>query len=433
VNRHKVVGKVGKFNICFRPEGLTSHAGVVLLHDFAQRLGVERLLEEELRVKTRERGYGEGPAIGSLVYNLVLGGEHLSDLEVLRGDAGTQELMGGESVLAPTTAGEFLRKFALGAVHDLQRVHLRLQQRVRSQQLSSTCTLDLDSSLYEQASTHKEGSTKAYNGEIGYHPLFAFWAEEGELLFSHLRRGSAHTARNVLWFLRATLKRVPPGMPTKLRADSGFYSRAVVAWCETHGFTFTITADQTAPLLETIGAVPERSWRPLPEYTLCEVAEVRYQPTGWEQPYRYVVKRELAEKASGELYWKYHAVVTNDEARTTAAVIGWHLQHADMENAIKEHKSGFGLEKLPTQKFHANWAYLLIGQLAFNLVAWFKRLVLPPSYQRVTIKTLRHRLLNLAGKLVHSARRVFLVISDCYRYQAVWQVAIKRLAHLQFG
>jgi hypothetical protein len=33
-----------------------------------------------------------------------------------------------------------------------------------------------------------------------------------------------------------------------------------------------------------------------------------------------------------------------------------HWQHAAMENAIKEHKSGFGLEKLPTQKFHANWA-----------------------------------------------------------------------------
>jgi hypothetical protein len=433
VNRQKVVGKVGKFNICFRPERLTSHAGVVLLHDFAQRLGVEGVLEEELRVKTRERGYGEGQAIGSLVYNLVLGGEHLSDLDVLRGDAGMQELVGAESVLAPTTAGEFLRKFDIGDVQDLQRVHLRLQQRLRPQQTSPTCTLDLDSSIYEQASPHKEGSSKAYNGEIGYHPLFAFWAEEGELLFSHLRRGSAHTARNVLWFLRATLKRVPPGRPTKLRADSGFYSKAVVKWCETHGFTFAITADQTAPLLETLGAVPEPSWRSLSEYALSEVTEMRYQPTGWEQPYRYVVKRELAEKANGELYWKYHVVVTNDETRTAAAVMVWHLQHADMENAIKEHKSGFGLEKLPTQKFHANWAYLLIGQLAFNLVAWFKRLVLPPSYQRVTIKTLRHRFLNLAGKLVHTARRYFLVISDHYRYQAVWHFAIGRLIHLQFG
>jgi len=432
VNRHKVVGKVGKFNLCFRPERLTSYAGVVLLHDFAQRLGVAQVLDAELQVKTRERGYPESEAIGGLLYNTILGGTCLSDLEVLRGDPGTQELLGAAKVMAPTTAGEFLRKFDMGAVHDLQRVILRLQQRVRPQQPTTTCTLDLDSSIYEQASSHKEGSTQAYNGEVGYHPLFAFWAEEGELLFSHLRCGSAHTARNAVWFLRQTRKRVPAGATLKLRADSGFYSRAVVEWCEEEGLTFTITADQTAPLLEAMAALPERRWRPLPEYELADVAELRYQPVGWAKPYRYVVKRELAERKSGELYWKYHVLVTNDEARPAPAVLGWHLQHADMENAIKEHKSGFGLEKLPTQKFHANWAYLLIGQIAFNLVAWFKRLVLPPIYHRTTIKTLRHHLLNLAGKIVHTARRCFLVISECYRYQWVWQFAIKRLAALQF-
>ena len=433
MNPQKVVGKVGKFNICFRPERLTSHAGVVLLHDFAQRLGVAQVLDEELGVKTRERGYSEGEAIGSLVYNTVLGGTYLKDLEVLRGDAGTQELLGVDTVLAPTTAGEFLRKFDIGDVCDLQRVNLRLQQRVRPQQTATTCTLDLDSSIDEQASTHKEGASKAYNGEIGYHPLLAFWAEEGELLFSHLRRGSAHTARNAVWFLRETRKRVPADVPLKLRADSGFYSKAVVEWCEHEGATFTITADQTAPLLQAITALPERRWRPLPEYALSDVAELRYQPVGWTRPYRYIVKREVAERKSGELYWKYHAVVTNEEGQPAATLMVWHLQHADMENAIKEHKSGFGLEKLPTQKFHANWAYLLMGQIAFNLVAWFKRLVLPPGYHRTTIKTLRHHLLNLAGKIVHTARQCFLVISNCYRYQSVWQSAIKRLAALQFA
>lgn len=432
MNTQKVVGKVGKFNICFRLEHLTSHAGTVLLHDFAQRLGVGPLLDEELSVKARERGYREGQAIGGLVYNLILGGEHLSDLEVLRGDRGTQELLEAEAILAPTTAGEFLRKFDMGDVHDLQRVQRRLQQRVRPHQQATTCTIDLDSSIYEQVSTRKEGSTKAYNGEIGYHPLFAFWAEEGELLFSHLRRGSAHTARNAVWFLRETLKRVPGTVVRKLRADSGFYSKAVVEWCEAEGFTFTITAEQTAPLLEGITALPEHRWRCLPEYELAEVAELRYQPTGWSHPYRYVVKRELAETKAGELYWKYHATVTNAVGQSAREVVVWHLQHADMENAIKEHKSGFGLEKLPTQKFHANWAYLLIGQLAFNLVAWFKRLVLPFSYQRATIKTIRHHLLNLAGKIVHTARRLFLIISDHYRYQAVWHFAMRRLAHLQF-
>jgi Transposase DDE domain group 1 len=432
VNRHKVVGKVGKFNLCFRQERLTSQAGVVLLHDFAERLGVARLLDAALTVKARERGYGEGQAIGALVYNLILGGTCLSDLEVLRGDGGTQELLGAETILAPTTAGELLRKFDIGDVHDLQRALLRLQQRVRPQQTSTTCTIDLDSSIYEQASMGKEGSTKAHTGEIGYHPLLAFWAEEGELLFSHLRRGSAHTARNAVGFLRQTLKRVPAAATKKLRADSGFYSKAVVEWCEREGLTFTLTADQTAPLLQTLTALPERCWRSLPEYALSDVAELAYQPVGWAQPYRYVVKRELAVTKTGELYWKYHAVVTNEAALSAGAIMVWHLQHADMENAIKEHKSGFGLEKLPTQKFHANWAYLLMGQIAFNLVAWFKRLVLPPVYHRTTIKTLRHHLRNLAGKIVHTARRFFLVISDQYRYQSVWQFAIKRLAALQF-
>jgi hypothetical protein len=433
VNRQKVVGKVGRFNIGFRPEQLTSHAGTVLLHNFSQRLGVAELLDEELHVKTRARGYEESEAIKGLVYNLILGGEHLSDLDVLRGDPGTQELLDAEGMLAPTTAGEFLRKFDIGDVHDLQRVHLRLQERVRPHQPATTCTIDLDSSIYEQASTHKEGSTKAYNGEVGYPPLLAFWAEEGELLFSHLRRGSAPTARNVLWFLRQTRKRVPQTNDKELRADSGFYSHGVVEWCEAEGFTFTITADQTEPLVAAITALPERSWHPLPEYDLAEVAEVRYQPTGWARPYRYILKREIAETKTGELYWKYHATVTNVEDLSARSLVVWHLQHAAMENAIKEHKSGFGLEKLPTQKFHANWAYLLIGQLAFNLMAWFKRLVLPPTYHRTTIKTIRHHLLNLAGKIVHTARRCFLMLSDRYRYQAVWRFAIERLAHLQFG
>src|SRR5215510_10447900 len=69
-----------------------------------------------------------------LVYNLIVGGAPLSDLEVLRGDPGTQEVLETETSLAPPTAGEFLRKVAIGDVCDLPRVQLRLQERVRPHQ-----------------------------------------------------------------------------------------------------------------------------------------------------------------------------------------------------------------------------------------------------------------------------------------------------------
>ena len=48
LNTQKGVGKVGKFNLGFRKEQLPSHAGTILLQDFAQRLGVARVLDEEL-------------------------------------------------------------------------------------------------------------------------------------------------------------------------------------------------------------------------------------------------------------------------------------------------------------------------------------------------------------------------------------------------
>jgi hypothetical protein len=221
VSHQSIVGKVGKFNVCFRDVTLSSHSGLALIHEFTERLGVAQVLDEELQVKHRERGYTESAAVLSLVHNLIVGGSCLLDLNVLRGDAGTQQLVNQVSILAPTTAGEFLRKFDIGDLHDLYRVQRRLQTRVRAQQSATCCTLDVDSSVYEQVSTRKQGSVKAYNGEVGYHPFFVFWAEERELVFSHLRRGSAYTSSKFEWCLKAALKSLPTAVPKKLRADSG--------------------------------------------------------------------------------------------------------------------------------------------------------------------------------------------------------------------
>jgi hypothetical protein len=433
VNTGKVIGKVGKFNVSFREDKLSSHAGMVLIKEFSERLGVEKIIDEEMKVKERERGYSEGESVMGLVYNMIIGGSCLSDLNVLRGDQGTQELLGVESLIAPTTAGEFVRKFDIGDILDLSRTNDRLQQQVRPQQKSKVCTMDMDSSIFEQGSNKKEGSNKAYNGEIGYHPMFAFWEEEGELIFSHLRRGSAYTSSKAIWFMEQTLKRLPQGIEKKMRTDSGFYDQVIVRFCEWRDIIFGITADQTKPLMKLVAALSESSWEDLEKYGVAQVAELKYCPVGWDRDYRYVVKRNLEQKKTGELYFRYHILVTNNEIDSKAAVLEWHLQHANMENRIKEHKSGFALEKLPTQRFHANWAYLLIGQIAFNLVAWFKRLILPKDYHNSTIRTIRHHILNLAAKIVHTARQFYLIISDHYSFQHVWNHALKRLAMISFA
>ena len=242
MNKGTVIGRVGKLNVEFGSQTLSSRSEMILINDFPDRLELPALLDDELSLKQRRRGYCESEAILGLVHNQIVGGTCLGDLEVLRGDPGTLQLLGAASLLAPATAGELLRKFGIGQIRNLQRVTWMLQQQVRSRQTTHECTIDIDSSIYEQASKGKQGSTMSYNGEVGYHLIFAFWDEEDELLFSHLRRGSAHSESKATWFLRETLWRVPDAARKKLRADSAFYCRAVIGLCEDQQITFGITA-----------------------------------------------------------------------------------------------------------------------------------------------------------------------------------------------
>jgi hypothetical protein len=423
-----VLGKAFKFNLCFRDDKLTAHAGIVLLRDLIEKLGVPQLLDENIRVKARERGYPEAENILSLCWNSLLGGDCLLDLNVLRGDAGLPELLGVESILAPTTAGEFLRAFEIGDLIDLQRVNRLLAERVRPLQKSTRLTIDLDPSLYAQCSERKQGSRMNYKGEVGYYPMFAFWAEEKELLATHLLRGNARAAPKAVWFLKLALKQAPAELPRFLRADSEFYTWELIEFCEANHFTYAITADQTEGLKQALAALPETAWKHYA--TGLQVAELRFAPSG-HAAHRYIAKRQrIFNKKSKEHQWRYHIVITNDVKRSAKKVMQWALGRCTVENLIKEHKNDFGFEKMPTHKFHANWAWLLIGQLAWNLLAWFNRCCLPEQCHRLTLGSLRHRLLNVAGKIVHQGRQLFLILSDENLFRDWWEFALKQLAQI---
>ena len=49
-----------------------------------------------------------------------------------------------------------------------------------------------------------------------------------------------------------------------MRADSGFYTHALVAVCREMGVRFSITIRQHKGLRELIEAIPEQDWTPIP-------------------------------------------------------------------------------------------------------------------------------------------------------------------------
>jgi len=60
-------------------------------------------------------------------------------------------------------------------------------------------------------------------------------------------------------------------------------------------------------------------------------------------------------------------LVTNDGERSADELESWHRAKANVENRIKEAKLGLGLDNLPCRGSHANWAYLLITLIAYDL------------------------------------------------------------------
>ena len=282
----------------------------------------------------------------------------------------------------------------------------------------------------------KEGARHhGYTGQRGYHPLLAVAAGTGDVLMSRLREGRSNTARGGAHFLRETVGRVRYGGATgqlTMRADSGFYTHAVVAVCRKTKVRFSITIRQRQSLRNLIEAIPEADWTPIPYWMdgAADVAETAYTPFGSKPdaaPVRLIVRRvkpapgsQLALFAS----YSYHGFIT-DRDGDTLELEADHRRHAEVENAIRDLKYGVGLNHLPSGRFAANAAWLAVQVLAHNLARWAARIGL--GEQLVTTKTLRRRFFSLAGRLTRSARRLTLHLPQGWPWAEQATLALARL------
>ena len=99
---------------------------------------------------------------------------------------------------------------------------------------------------------------------------------------SRLRQGRANPARGAAHFLRETVSRVRYAWASRqltMRADSGFYTHALVALCRRMNVRFSITIRQHAGLRNLIEAIPDEDWTPIPYWMegAAAVAETTYR------------------------------------------------------------------------------------------------------------------------------------------------------------
>lgn len=138
--------------------------------------------------------------------------------------------------------------------------------------------------------------------------------------------------------------------------------------------------------------------------------EFFYKADSWLYPRRIVCK---IEKPEGQMNFLYTFVVTNMDG-SPEDLICFYCKRGLMETFIRESKHGFHMDAMSSHSMTVNANKLQISMLAYNLFNWFRRLVLPRSFQKLQVDTIRLKLLKIAAKLVLSARYLtFKLCSHC--------------------
>ena len=104
------------------------------------------------------------------------------------------------------------------------------------------------------------------------------------------------------------------------------------------------------------------------------VAEFAYRPTACKKSYRMIVLRKRVEVGKGQLRlfeeYRYFFYITNDRTMTAEEVVFSANDRCDQENLIAQLKGGVHALKTPVDDLVSNWAYMVMGSLAWSLKAW---------------------------------------------------------------
>lgn len=416
------------------------NAGLLPAAVLAQRLDVSGLVDGRLHLC--KHGANSGAKALSVIGSMLAGGDSIDDVAVLRAGAAGSLF---DATRAPSTVGSWLRAHKWSNVRQLDAVSRELLARLWAagagpKNPSEPLTIDIDSTIVEVHGRKKQGAAFGYTKVRGYHPQLATCAQTGQVLMSRLRGGSAGAARGAASFLTETISRVRGAGATgqlTVRADSAFYSKAVIAAAVKFDVRFSITARQDKRVRAAIATIEEGAWQPIPywlstpEVSGADIAETTFTVFASDKRHarqvRLVVRR-VAPTPGSQLAlfttWDYHAFVT-DRDLPLDQVEADHRRHAVVEQSIAELKSA-GLAHLPSGKFMANAAWLALAVMAHNLGRAVGHLA-GPELDKATAATLRRKVFTMPGRLVHSSRRRHLRLPASWPWADAVQQALTRI------
>lgn len=407
---------------------LTSDGGVPWLAEADAALGLTHALAAVIPDWRRRRGRHELPTlVTQRVYQIACGYEDQNDATTLRTDPLLKQVCGR----LPVTGGDLASQPTLSrletsiSARTCYRIAVALGEvYLRERERDGTPThliLDLDGT---DDPTHGDQELSAYHGYYGqhmYHPLLVFDGTTGQMITAVLRPGTVHASHGVLGILTrivAAIRARWPQVTLEVRADSGFAIPALYDFYEAEHIGYTIGLATNARLARSVAALQAEAERQSVAQAGAKVrllGETRYQADSWPHERRVVMKAEVLAKGTNTRF----VVTTRDDDPTT--LYDWYVDRGETENWIKDLKRGCFADRLSCHRFWANQFRLLLHAAAYWLLDTVRRWLVAAQVARMTLDTLRLRLLKIGGWVWEWPDRVRLRLASSHPSEGWWR------------
>jgi hypothetical protein len=439
----------------FDDPNLVSASGLVPVMRLAADAGLGEVAGDLLTVPT-DKGANAGGKVTALVCGMVAGADSIDDLALLRHGAMSRLF---DRTYAPSTLGSFLRAFTFGHVRQLDAVASRFltalagRTELLAGEPSAMVLVDIDDSIIEVHGHAKQGASFGYTRVRGLNMLLATASTQAAapvVVAQRLRKGSCGSPRGAKRLVADALKTVRSLRPAEatgsvlVRADSAFYGSPTIGAAVRAGADVSVTVRMTPNIKAAIASITDDAWTAI-EYTdaildqesgqwisRAEVAEVPFTAFASGKkadrvPGRLVVRRipdfnAPADPNQASLFelWRFHAFFTSTDpdVLNTVAADKTHRGHAIIEQVHADLKNS-ALAHLPSGKFMANSAWLVLAVMAFNLTRAAGRLA-GGRFARATTGTIRRTLISVPARVASSARKLTLHLPRNWPWESQW-------------
>ncbi len=413
-------------------EKLTPRAGVAILGEYLKGINLEKLCNDNLPKAKRNNGYSAFEFIYPLILMLHSGGRFLDDIREIKVDEALTTLLKIKNIPTANAFSKYLRKRGTKGEDGMRNINKKYLKQFLKSIENEELILDIFQTTLRDSVTlhdatfieaHKNTAKWSYKDAPGYMPMVGH-INNGWVIDVDFREGNEAPASKNLEFIKQCVLQLPLGKKfDRFRADSASYQADIFNYSEEKNILFTVTAKKNKNVFDSIKSIKDTKWQTFSKRE--KVAEFTHTMQDTKDAFRMIVIKKditptlptLDEYISDEVMMQhqneiYYCIATNDNDLTPQEIIKLHRQRGETsENKIKELKNGFNMSYLPSSNLEANTFYFYIGTLAYNLFLLFKQTV-DSNLQKHTVKTIRYKLYNIAGKVISHARDTILKVNE---------------------